>query len=50
MKKIKRLICPGCGKVEEKEEIYFLAEVIQGKAEEIKKAGVDGIKWCPICR
>lgn len=46
----KTTICPGCGKREEKEDIYFNIEVLERETKEIKKAGIHGIKWCNVCR
>lgn len=48
--RIKKTICPSCGRIEEKEEIFFLADVLEGITKEIVKAGIDGVKWCSICR
>lgn len=52
----KTTICPGCGKREEKEDIYFNIEVLEGETKENlyktinKSVEIDGIKWCNVCR
>jgi hypothetical protein len=46
----KSTICPGCGKIEEKEDIYFNIEVLERETKEIKKKNIHGIKWCFLCK
>lgn len=46
----KKTICPGCGKIEVKEDIIFTCEVLEKETKEIKKSDIDGLKWCFICR
>ena len=48
--KEKKTICPGCGKIEVKEDIIFLCEVLEGEIKEISKEDVSGLKWCNVCR
>jgi formylmethanofuran dehydrogenase subunit B len=54
MYKIKNVICPGCGKIEEKEEIDFLENVIQGNIKEecllINEKFINGLQFCAVCR
>jgi len=46
----KTTICPGCGKIEEKEEIFYLADVLSGETKEIEINKANGLKWCDVCR
>jgi hypothetical protein len=54
MLKIKNVICPVCGKIEEKKEYDFLSDVIQGNIKEyikdIHNIQIDGLKFCAVCR
>ena len=54
MLKIKRVICPACGKIEEKKEFDFLENVIQGNIKEnclvIKEKIINGLEFCAVCR
>lgn len=46
----KKTICPGCGKVTEKEELFYFVDVLEGKTKEIVKNDIDGLSWCDVCR
>jgi len=46
----KTTICPGCGKIEEKEEIFYLADVLEGITKEVETIKANGLKWCDVCR
>jgi hypothetical protein len=50
MEKTKKLICPSCGKIEIVKELIFDCLIIEGKAKEIVKDDINGLKWCSICR
>lgn len=53
IKQEKKTICPGCGKIEVKEEVIFLCEVLQGETKEVKAwkiSEIDGLRWCNVCR
>lgn len=57
MKKIiKKTICPECGRIETKEDIFYLVDVLEGRTKEnpytviTKGIEIDGIKYCPVCR
>jgi len=50
IKQEKKTICPGCGKIEVKEDVIFLCEVLEGETKEILKGDVSGVKWCNVCR
>jgi hypothetical protein len=54
MQKIKKTICPGCGKIIEKKENDFIFDVIQGNTSENLILQNDnlihGIEYCAICR
>ena len=46
----KKTICPGCGKIEVKEDVIFLCEVLEGVTKECLKEDVSGLCWCNVCR
>ena len=54
MLKIKRVICPACGKIEEKKEFDFLENVIHGNIKEecllINEEFINGLEFCAVCR
>lgn len=46
----KKTICPRCGKIEVKEDVIFMLEVLEGETKEIQKEDINGIRWCNVCR
>jgi hypothetical protein len=54
MLKIKRVICPDCGKIQEKKEYIFDYDVIQGNVKEwplqIENQDINGLEFCAVCR
>lgn len=54
MLKIKKIICPSCGRITEKKEHDFNFDVIQGNTKEAclcrSDKIIDGIEFCQICR
>jgi hypothetical protein len=54
MLKIKRVICPQCGRIQEKKEFDFLENVIQGNIKEecliIEENFIHGMEFCQVCR
>lgn len=54
IEKIKKLVCAGCGKIEEKKENDFLLDVIEKNVKEwplqIENETVNGFFWCNVCR
>lgn len=55
MPNIKNTICPGCGKVESKENLIFDYEILTRDIKElnrpknIKDVSIHGLKWCEAC-
>jgi len=47
---MKTTICPECGKIESKEDIVFLCEIMHGETKEINTVKADGIKWHEFCQ
>jgi len=54
MIKIKKVICPSCGRITEKKEYNFLSDVINGSIKEwplyVQNKDIQGIEFCAICR
>lgn len=46
----KRVICPGCGKVEGMDGIDFELLTLDGKVKEVTSPKADGVQWCDLCK